>query len=188
MSALVEVITYTVYTVWWFHDTGLLSLQSNSSQPSSPYDLVKFYLEHPVSLKFSPDTSTSGGSVMGLCQVAVQVVLQNCSHHKVKVCVHVLIICNMKIIEIVLFNLQAMVELLQPKDGGHNDPKRYKYCVCDTRVHHMMLSICVLSFLLCCSFSKLSMVYVVSFLAVQGSPTKSPPSTGVVELAEDMFS
>ncbi len=39
------------------------------AEPTSPYDIVKFYLEHPLVGDYPPS---------GLCVVPVRVVLQNC--------------------------------------------------------------------------------------------------------------
>lgn len=95
MSALREVNhTHYSQTTLLFHSSPLSLPLSQSSLPPSPYDLVKFYLEHPTSYHHEgfvkadivTGTGSEGESVKAsLCRVPVNIILQNCHQQAVKV-------------------------------------------------------------------------------------------------------
>ena len=75
----------------------ILSLLIQSLHPPSPYDLVKFFLEHPTTyrhhgfVKSDVSDDDGGGHVPNLCRVPVKIMLQNCYCQKSRyVCEYVL--------------------------------------------------------------------------------------------------
>jgi hypothetical protein len=78
---------------------------SISPSHSSPYDLVKHYLDHPASVTHSFSAGT-------YCQVAVVITLQNCCH------------CNVEVV----------LELLHPKEISQDTKASSKHAVPESSV------------------------------------------------------